>query len=70
MTYMSSVFLHKNFDVFKSVKITRTWPKAQKFVLIPTDEGTMFARVPELSEMFGSAKGADTTNYRHRNDRY
>jgi len=39
-------------------------------VFIPKGKGVLIMPVPELSELAGIAKGANTGSYRDREDRY
>jgi AbrB family looped-hinge helix DNA binding protein len=54
----------------KELREREKWKPGQKFVFIERREGLKLVRVPEREELFGIAKGANTENYRDRNDRY
>ena len=54
----------------KAVRDGAGWKTGQEFAFIPKDGGWLLVRVPTLDEIRGLAKGADTSNYRDRNDRY
>ncbi len=53
-----------------SVREQQQWKSGQEFVFIPKGKGVLIMPVPELSALVGVAKGADTGNYRDREDRY
>ena len=46
------------------------WKSGQEFVFIPKGKGVLIMPVPELSELAGIAKGANTDAHRDREDRY
>lgn len=54
----------------KSVREEQNWQAGQQFVFIPKGKGMLVMPVPSFDELRGMAAGADTTNYRDRNDRY
>jgi bifunctional DNA-binding transcriptional regulator/antitoxin component of YhaV-PrlF toxin-antitoxin module len=54
----------------KELREREKWEPGQKFVLIERLDGLSLVRVPEREELFGIAKGANTENYRDRDDRY
>jgi len=54
----------------KSVREEQRWQAGQQFVFIPKGKGMLVMPVPSFDELKGIAKGADTNNYRDRNDRY
>ncbi|HWA20012.1 MAG TPA: AbrB/MazE/SpoVT family DNA-binding domain-containing protein [Devosia sp.] len=54
----------------KAVREEQGWKAGQEFAFIPKDGGRLLVRVPDLKEIHGIAKGADTTGYRDRDDRY
>jgi bifunctional DNA-binding transcriptional regulator/antitoxin component of YhaV-PrlF toxin-antitoxin module len=53
-----------------SVREEQQWNSGQEFVFIPKGKGVLIMPVPELSELAGIAKGANSANYRDREDRY
>ena len=53
----------------KSICETKGWQAGQKFVFIPRGKGVLVLPVPRTEEFFGLAKGANTENYRDRDDR-
>lgn len=46
------------------------WHSGQQFALIPKGRGVLLIPVPSMEELRGIAKGADTSGYRDREDRY
>ncbi len=54
----------------KSVREEQNWEAGQEFVFIPKGQGVLVVPVPELRELAGIAKGARTSGYRERKDRY
>lgn len=54
----------------KGVRSERNWQPGQKFAFIPKDGGVMLVPVPRQEDLAGSMRGADTENYRDRDDRF
>jgi AbrB family looped-hinge helix DNA binding protein len=54
----------------KEVREQQNWKAGQKFAFIPDGAGVKLVRVPTREELFGSMKGADTSDIRDRRDRY
>jgi AbrB family looped-hinge helix DNA binding protein len=54
----------------KSVREEQHWQAGQQFVFIPKGKGMLVMPVPSFDELRGIAAGANTTNYRDRNDRF
>ncbi len=54
----------------KSVREEQHWQAGQQFVFIPKGKGMLVMPVPSLDELKGIAEGANTSNYRDRNDRF
>ena len=54
----------------KSVRDEQHWQAGQEFVFIPKGNGVLVMPVPEFDDLAGLAKGAKTTGYRDRKDRY
>lgn len=54
----------------KSVREEQHWQAGQQFVFIPKGKGMLVMPVPSFDELRGIATGADTANYRDRNERY
>jgi AbrB family looped-hinge helix DNA binding protein len=53
----------------KSVRTAQKWKPGQKFAFIPDGRSVLLVPVPEREELVGIARGADTSNYRDRDDR-
>lgn len=68
---MASVTLSSKFQLSipKAVREELHLYAGQKFALITKGDIISLVPIPELAEMRGIAKGADTTNYRDRSDR-
>jgi AbrB family looped-hinge helix DNA binding protein len=54
----------------KAIRSARKWQPGQKFAFIPKDGGVLLVPIPRLEDLAGSMRGANTENYRDRNDRY
>lgn len=54
----------------KDVREEHHWKAGQEFVFIPKGKGVLVMPVPELGQLIGIAKGADTSDYRDRADRF
>ena len=54
----------------KAVRDAQRWKAGQRFVFIPKGTGVLLVPAPEKHELAGIAAGADTTDYRDRDDRY
>jgi AbrB family looped-hinge helix DNA binding protein len=54
----------------KSVREEQHWQAGQQFVFIPKGKGMLIMPIPRFDELRGIAAGADTTDYRDRNDRF
>ena len=46
------------------------WRPGQKLAFIPKGNGLLMIPVPTREELVGIARGANTDDYRDRNDRY
>ena len=57
-------------SVPKAVREQQQWQAGQEFVFISKGKGVLLMPVPELAELTGLAKGANTDDYRDREDRY
>lgn len=69
---MNAVTLSSKFQISipKEVRESQGWKPGQKFAFVPRGGGYQLVPVPELKDLRGIAKGADTTDYRDRHDRY
>ncbi len=65
-TRLSSKF---QISIPKSVRAARQWQAGQLFAFVPKGEGLMLVPVPELADLAGIAKGANTDDVRDRADR-
>jgi AbrB family looped-hinge helix DNA binding protein len=54
----------------KQVREDQHWEAGQEFVFIPKGQGVLLMPVPERDQLAGIAKGARTTGYRDRGDRF
>jgi AbrB family looped-hinge helix DNA binding protein len=54
----------------KSVREEKGWKAGQEFAFVPKNGEMLLVPVPTREELRGMFKGADTSNYRDRNDRY
>ena len=53
----------------KSVRTAQKWQPGQKFAFIPRNGGVILVPIPRWEDLVGSMQGANTENYRDRNDR-
>ncbi len=69
---MASVTISSKYQISipKEVREHNGWKPGQKLAFVYTGYGYKLVPVPKLEDLIGIAKGADTTNYRDRNDRY
>lgn len=54
----------------KSVPEEQHWQSGQQFVFIPKGKGMLMMPIPSLEQLKGIATGADSSNFRDRNDRF
>lgn len=54
----------------KAVREQQQWQAGQEFVFIPKGAGVLVMPVPARNTLQGIARGANTDNYRDRQDRY
>lgn len=54
----------------KAVREAQNWRAGQEFVFIPKGKAVLLMPVPELGSLAAKAKGANTSGYRDRHDRY
>jgi AbrB family looped-hinge helix DNA binding protein len=69
---MNAVTLSSKFQISipKEVRESQGWKPGQRLAFIPKGKGFELVPVPKLQDLRGIAKGADTTDYRDRYDRY
>jgi AbrB family looped-hinge helix DNA binding protein len=70
MTALATLFGKFQISVPKEVRDEQHWEAGQELVFIPKGKGVLLMPVPELSQLAGIAKGADTSDYRDWQDRY
>ncbi|HEY1933759.1 MAG TPA: AbrB/MazE/SpoVT family DNA-binding domain-containing protein [Acetobacteraceae bacterium] len=54
----------------EAVRTAHHWQAGQQFAFIPKGPGVLLVPVPARDELFGIVKGANTREYRDRDDRY
>jgi len=54
----------------KALRDALHWRPGQKLAFIPKGNGLLMIPVPSREELVGLARGANTDDYRDRNDRY
>ncbi|MDP2133836.1 MAG: AbrB/MazE/SpoVT family DNA-binding domain-containing protein [Sulfuritalea sp.] len=57
-------------SVPKAIRDYLHWEAGQEFVFIPKGKGVLLMPVPDLKQLAGIARGANTENYRDRQDRF
>lgn len=57
-------------SVPKAIRDDLHWQAGQEFVFIPKGKGVLLMPVPDLKHLAGIARGANTKDYRDRQDRY
>lgn len=69
---MNSVTISSKFQISipKEVRESQGWKSGQRLAFIPRGKGYELVPVPNFEDVVGIAKGADTSNYRDRYDRY
>ena len=70
MTATATLSSKFQISIPKAVREEFHWEAGQEFVFIPKGTGILVIPVPELGQLAGMAKGADTGGYRDREDRY
>ena len=59
-----------NLEIPEEVRGSKGWQPGQEFVFLPKGDGYVLVPVPDRDDLFGTAPGANTDDYRDRNDRY
>jgi AbrB family looped-hinge helix DNA binding protein len=69
---MNAVTLSSKFQISipKHVRDHEGWKAGQRLAFVPHGKHYVLVPVPTAAELFGSMKGANTDNYRDRDDRY
>ena len=57
-------------SVPKAIRDDLHWEAGQQFVFIPKGKGVLLMPVPDLKQLAGLARGANTSGYRDREDRF
>lgn len=70
MTATATLSSKFQISIPKAVREEQHWEAGQEFVFIPKGKGVLVVPVPERAELVGIAKGAATSDYRDRKDRY
>jgi AbrB family looped-hinge helix DNA binding protein len=70
MTAIATLSSKYQISIPKVIREEQHWEAGQEFVFIPKGNGVLVMPVPELEQLAGLAKGAKTTGYRDRKDRY
>jgi AbrB family looped-hinge helix DNA binding protein len=69
---MTAVTLSSKFQISipKEVREKQGWKPGQKLAFVPRGKSYELVPVPDLKDLKGIAKGANTSDYRDRYDRY
>jgi AbrB family looped-hinge helix DNA binding protein len=70
MSSIATVSSEFQIAIPKEVRDHLTLQPGQKIAFIAKPEGYLIVPVPKREELAGIARGANTENYRDRNDRY
>jgi AbrB family looped-hinge helix DNA binding protein len=70
MTSIAKLSSKFQISIPKAVRDEQHWEAGQEFVFIPKGTGVLVMPLPNLSQLAGLAKGAKTTGYRDRKDRF
>ena len=70
MTAIATLSSKFQISIPKTVRDEQHWEAGQEFVFIPKGNGVLVMPVPEFEQLAGIAKGAKTSGYRDRKDRY
>ena len=70
MTATATLSSKFQISIPKAIREEQRWVAGQEFAFLPKGKGVLVIPVPELKELAGIAKGAKTTGYRERTDRY
>ena len=54
----------------KALREAKQWKAGQEFAFIPKGAGVLLVPVPDVTDLAGIAKGANTDGYRDRRDRF
>lgn len=70
MTDTATLSAKFQISVPKAVREAQAWKAGQEFVFIPKGKGVLLMPVPELKALRGLARGASSSGYRERKDRF
>jgi len=70
MTPTATLSSKYQISVPKAIRDDLHWEAGQEFVFIPKGKGVLLMPVPDLKQLAGIARGANTKNYRDRQDRF
>lgn len=70
MTATATLSSKFQISIPKTVREDQHWEAGQEFVFIPKGKGVLVMPVPDLAQLAGIAKDANTDDYRDRRDRY
>lgn len=69
MTAIATLSSKFQISIPKAIRDEQHWAAGQEFVFIPRGKGVLMMPVPDLNELAGLARGANTANIRDRRDR-
>lgn len=70
MTATATLSSKFQISIPKAVRDRQHWVAGQEFVFIPKGKGVLVMPVPELAQLAGIARGANTDGVRDREDRF
>jgi AbrB family looped-hinge helix DNA binding protein len=70
MSAVSTISSKYQVAIPKALRDRLQWRPGQKIAFIPKGAGVLMIPVPTGAELVGIARGANTDDYRDRNDRY
>lgn len=69
MTTIATLSAKFQISIPKALRSAKQWKPGQKFAFVPKGVGVMLVPVPDIDDLRGLAKGADSEGYRDRTDR-
>lgn len=70
MTATATLSSKYQISIPKAIREEQHWESGQEFVFIPKGTGVLMMPVPDLKQLAGLARGANTKDYRDRQDRF
>lgn len=70
MTAIATLSSKYQISIPKSVREEQHWQAGQQFVFIPKGKGMLMMPVPSFEQLKGIAAGADSSDFRDRDDRF